>query len=319
MLPLDIQVNGRRHRVQAAADTPLLYVLRNELALNGPKFGCGLAQCGACTVHLGGEAVRACITPVSAAASAPVVTIEGLASSVSAPASASASASEAQRTAGARGASGAKTTAGGAAAGAAAADSRDAIARDVMTRDAIAAARAAAVAPGASGAGAAGVAGTAGRAALHPVQQAFIDEQAAQCGYCISGMIMSAAALLQKTPKPTDAALRQALNGNLCRCGTHLRILRAVRRAAGLPDGSSARLVAADDDRAATDVVSGIAAAATVIVNTGGAEEAYDPHAHDGHAAHAARDARDEREAREARAVEAAPYLQARRDAEGRR
>jgi nicotinate dehydrogenase subunit A len=156
---LEIQVNGRRHRVEAAPDTPLLYVLRNELGLNGPKFGCGLGQCGACTVHLGGEAVRSCITPASAAASKPVTTVEGL--------------------------------------------------------------------------------GTAERP--HVVQQAFIEEQAAQCGYCINGMVMSAAALLAKTPAPTDRQVREALDGNLCRCGTHMRILRAVRRAVTAGTGSSAR------------------------------------------------------------------------------
>lgn len=173
---LEIQVNGRRHRVQASPETPLLYVLRNELALNGPKFGCGLAQCGACTVHLGGEAIRSCMTPVSAASSAPVVTIEGLAA------------------------------ASGAAAG---------------TR--------------------------------HPLQEAFVQEQAGQCGYCLSGMIMSAAALLAKTPKPTDPQVRAALNGNLCRCASHMRILRAVRRAAGqaapVSPGRSASGRAGDADR----------------------------------------------------------------------
>jgi nicotinate dehydrogenase subunit A len=146
-----ITVNGKSHRVEAAPDTPLLYVLRNELALGGPKFGCGLAQCGACTVHLGNDAVRSCVTPVSAAARRPVTTIEGLG-----------------------------------------------------TTD-----------------------------APHPVQQAFIDEQAAQCGYCINGMVMSATALLKTTPRPTERQIRGALAGNLCRCGTHMRILRAVRRAAG--------------------------------------------------------------------------------------
>jgi nicotinate dehydrogenase subunit A len=148
--PLDIVVNGRRHRVEAERDTALLYVLRNELRLGGPKFGCGLAQCGACTVHLGAEAVRACATPVSAAAGRPVTTVEGL--------------------------------------------------------------------------------GAADKP--HPVQRAFIEEQAAQCGYCISGMIMTTVALLRKTPRPTEAQIRAALDGNLCRCGTHLRILKAVRRAA---------------------------------------------------------------------------------------
>ena len=146
----DIRVNGKRHRVTAAPDTPLLYVLRNELGLNGPKFGCGLAQCGACTVHLGDDAIRSCSTPVSAAGNRPITTLEGLG-----------------------------------------------------TPD-----------------------------APHPLQQAFIEEQAAQCGYCVNGMIMSAAALLRKTPRPTETQIRSALAGNLCRCGTHMRILRAVRRVA---------------------------------------------------------------------------------------
>ncbi len=149
---LEIIVNGKHHRVEAANDTPLLYVLRNELALNGPKFGCGLAQCGACTVHLGDEAIRSCVTPVSAVGARSVTTIEGL--------------------------------------------------------------------------------GTVQRP--HPLQQAFIDEQAAQCGYCISGMVMTAAALLRKTPHPSEGEIRSALEDNLCRCGTHLRILRAIRRAARL-------------------------------------------------------------------------------------
>ncbi len=145
-----ITVNGKLHSVAAAGDTPLLQVLRNELALNGPKFGCGLGQCGACTVHVGGVATRACVLPVSAV-NAPVTTVEGL--------------------------------------------------------------------------------GTAEQP--HPVQAAFIVEQAAQCGYCINGMVMTAAALLKDKPRPTDAEIRSALDGNLCRCGTHLRILRAVHRAAG--------------------------------------------------------------------------------------
>ncbi len=145
-----ITVNGKPHEVTAAGDTSLLHVLRNELALNGPKFGCGLGQCGACTVHVNGVAARSCTLPVSAV-SAPITTVEGL--------------------------------------------------------------------------------GTADRP--HPVQAAFIAEQAAQCGYCINGMVMTAAALLKEKPRPTDAEIRSALDGNLCRCGTHLRILRAVRRAAG--------------------------------------------------------------------------------------
>jgi len=146
---LEITVNGQRHRVTAADDTPLLYVLREELALNGPKFGCGLSQCGACTVHIGDRAARSCVTPVSSVRQ-PVTTLEGL--------------------------------------------------------------------------------GT--REHPHPLQQAFIAEQAAQCGYCINGMIMSAAALLKQNPRPSESEVRSALDGNLCRCGTHLRILRAIRRVA---------------------------------------------------------------------------------------
>lgn len=148
---LRITVNGAPHNITAEPDTALLYVLRNDLQLHGPKFGCGLAQCGACTVHLNGVAIRSCVTPVSAAASAEITTLEGL--------------------------------------------------------------------------------GTADKP--HPLQQAFIQEQAAQCGYCISGMIMSSAALLKTNPHPSDADVRTALAGNLCRCGTHLRILRAVADVAG--------------------------------------------------------------------------------------
>jgi nicotinate dehydrogenase subunit A len=149
-MSITITVNNQRHVVAASDDTPLLYVLRNELELNGPKFGCGLGQCGACTVHVGDVATRSCAIPVSAV-NAPVTTIEGLGS--------------AQKP--------------------------------------------------------------------HPVQAAFVAEQAAQCGYCINGMVMTAAALLKKNPKPTEAEIRGALDGNLCRCGTHMRILRAVRKAAG--------------------------------------------------------------------------------------
>jgi nicotinate dehydrogenase subunit A len=147
---LTITVNGQSHEVEATPDTPLLYVLRNELDLNAPKFGCGLSQCGACTVLLEGEAIRSCIYPVSAVAGKAVTTLEGLGDEEH----------------------------------------------------------------------------------LHPLQQAFIDEQAAQCGYCISGMIMTAEALLRTTPDPDEAAIRQALATNLCRCGTHVRIIRAVQRAA---------------------------------------------------------------------------------------
>ncbi|MEI6301964.1 MAG: (2Fe-2S)-binding protein [Betaproteobacteria bacterium] len=149
-MSVTITVNGKQHSVAAADDTPLLYVLRNELELNGPKFGCGLDQCGACTVLLGNDAVRSCSIPVSAV-KAPVTTIEGL--------------------------------------------------------------------------------GTADKP--HPVQAAFVAEQAAQCGYCVNGMVMTATALLKRTPKPSESQIRAALDGNLCRCGTHMRILKAVRRAAG--------------------------------------------------------------------------------------
>jgi nicotinate dehydrogenase subunit A len=149
-LSIRITVNGKTHDIRATPDTPLLYVLRDELALDGPKFGCGLAQCGACTVMLKGQAVRSCVLPV-ASVDSPVTTVEGL--------------------------------------------------------------------------------GTA--AHPHPVQRAFIAEQAAQCGYCISGMVVAAAALLEQNHAPTEAQIHQALDGNLCRCGSHLRITRAVQRAAG--------------------------------------------------------------------------------------
>ena len=147
---LQITVNGKRHDVAAAPDTPLLYVLRNELGLNGPQFGCGLEQCGACMVHLDGKAAPSCVMPVSAVAGLPITTLESL--------------------------------------------------------------------------------GTAEKP--HPVQAAFIAEQAAQCGFCLNGMIMAAAALLAENPGPSDEQIRATLARNLCRCGTHLRILRAVRRAA---------------------------------------------------------------------------------------
>jgi nicotinate dehydrogenase subunit A len=149
-LSIRITVNGRAHDVRATPETPLLYVLRDELELNGPKFGCGLAQCGACTVIVKGQATRSCVLPV-AAVDAPVTTVEGL--------------------------------------------------------------------------------GT--PAHPHPLQRAFVAEQAAQCGYCISGMVVASAALLAEHPHPSDAQIRQALDGNLCRCGSHLRILRAVKSAAG--------------------------------------------------------------------------------------
>ena len=147
---LTLKVNGKSH-VIAVDDPqmPLLYALRNDLDLNGPRFGCGLAQCGACTVHVDGAPVRSCSYPVSKAAGRNIVTLEGL--------------------------------------------------------------------------------GGPGR--LHPLQQAFIDEQAVQCGYCINGMIMQAAALLAKNKRPSEAEIKQGLAANLCRCGTHVRIVRAVKRA----------------------------------------------------------------------------------------
>ena len=151
MARLTLRVNGKNQVVDVEPETPLLYVLRNDLQLNGPKFGCGLAQCGACAVIMDGRAIRSCVTEVKAATNRPVTTLEGLGSTKK----------------------------------------------------------------------------------LHPIQKAFIDEQAAQCGYCINGMIMSAKALLDKNPKPTDRQIKEALAGNLCRCGTHTRILRAVKRVSG--------------------------------------------------------------------------------------
>jgi nicotinate dehydrogenase subunit A len=148
-----LSVNGERVRIRIDdPDMPLLYALRDNLALKGPRFGCGLAQCGACTVHIDGKAVRSCVTPLSSLKSKQqVVTLEGL--------------------------------------------------------------------------------GTPRK--LHPVQSAFIAEQAVQCGYCINGMIMEAAAFLATNKNPTEAQIKQALANNLCRCGTHARIVRAVKRAAG--------------------------------------------------------------------------------------
>ena len=151
MARIPLKVNGRNRVVETEPDTPLLYALRNDLQLNGPKFGCGLAQCGACTVIMEGAAIRSCITPVSAAQNKPVTTLEGLGSTKK----------------------------------------------------------------------------------MHKIQQAFVDEQAVQCGYCINGMIMTTKALLDKNPKPSDAQIKHALAGNLCRCGTHIRIVRAVKRASG--------------------------------------------------------------------------------------
>jgi nicotinate dehydrogenase subunit A len=149
---MDLEVNGRTHSLDVDPETPLLYVLREDLQLNAAKFGCGEGLCGACTVLVDGEAVFSCVIPIGALQGKQVTTVEGL--------------------------------------------------------------------------------GTADEPG--PMQRAFIEEQAAQCGYCIAGMMMKAQALLQKKPQPSDAEIRLSLASNLCRCGTHMRILRAVRRAAQL-------------------------------------------------------------------------------------
>jgi nicotinate dehydrogenase subunit A len=148
-MAISLKVNGASRSVDAEPDTPLLYVLRNDFELNGAKYGCGAAQCGACTVLINGAPTRSCVTPVGAVGQREVITLEGL--------------------------------------------------------------------------------GTLDK--LHPLQRAFIEEQALQCGYCTSGVIMSAKALLDGNPRPTEAQVREGLNGNLCRCGSHNRIVRAVMRA----------------------------------------------------------------------------------------
>ena len=156
---IKLRVNERMHEVDAAPDTPLLYVLADELQLQGPRFGCGLAQCGSCSVLLDGDEIRSCVTPVSAVAGKSITTLEGLPAWYA----------KQQRLG--------KTP------------------------------------------------------ALHPVQQAMIDEQAVQCGYCFNGMIIQAAELLSKTPQPTDAEIRAAMNGHLCRCGSYPRVIKAIQRA----------------------------------------------------------------------------------------
>src|SRR5687767_1136929 len=143
-----LTVNGRSHTVDVDPTTPLLYVLCDDLALNGPKFGCGLGQCGCCTVIARGQAIRSCVTPVDAVADIEITTLEGL--------------------------------------------------------------------------------GTVERP--HPIQQAFIDEQAMQCGYCVNGVIMTAKALLDRSPKASEPEIRQTMSGVLCRCGSHTRMLRAIKR-----------------------------------------------------------------------------------------
>src|SRR5258706_16330795 len=150
MATIALRVNGALRNVTAEPDAPLLYILRNDLELNGPRFGCGLSQCGACTVLIDGKPARSCVTPVVSVGAKSVTTLEGLGS----------------------------------------------------------------------------------KDKLHPLQKAFIEEQAAQCGFCTNGMIMAAKGLLDKTPKPSDAQIRKALAANFCRCGTHNRIVRAVQRAA---------------------------------------------------------------------------------------
>jgi len=147
---ISLRINGATHDVTVEPDTPLLYILRNDIALNGAKFGCGLGQCGACTVIIDGSAVRSCRSPVGKVAGKEITTIEGL--------------------------------------------------------------------------------GTIDKP--HPMQAAFITEQAAQCGYCINGMVMAATAFVAKTPNPTDDQIRDGLAQNLCRCGTHNRIVRAIQRGA---------------------------------------------------------------------------------------
>jgi nicotinate dehydrogenase subunit A len=149
-MAVSLRVNGRTHAVTVEPDTPLLYVLRNDLKLNGPKFGCGRGQCGACTVILDGRAVRSCVTSVGDVRDSEIVTLEGLGS----------------------------------------------------------------------------------RDNLHPVQRAFIEEQAAQCGYCMNGMIMQAKAFLDQIAKPSEAEIKAAMAANLCRCGSHAQIVRAVQRVA---------------------------------------------------------------------------------------
>lgn len=164
---LHLHVNGQVHALAVEARAPLLTVLRNDLGLNGPKYGCGLGECGACTVLVDGVAARACVLPVGGVAGRAVTTLEGLAHS----------------------------------------DGQ-------------------------------------GRRQLHPVQQAFVATQAAQCGYCLNGMVMATVALLRRLPRPSDAQVRAELSHNLCRCGTHLEILAAVQQAADLAAAMAAGLAA---------------------------------------------------------------------------
>jgi aerobic-type carbon monoxide dehydrogenase small subunit (CoxS/CutS family) len=159
MADFNISVNGQMQQVEASPETPLLYVLANDLALHGPRFGCGLAQCGSCSVLLDGVEVRSCQTPIGAVGSRAVTTLEGLAAWY-------------------------------------------AVQRKL------------AKAP-----------------ALHPLQQAFIDVQAPQCGYCVNGMLIKGSELLSRNPRPTEAEIRSAMDGHLCRCGTYPRVLQAIQLA----------------------------------------------------------------------------------------
>jgi len=153
---VQLVVNGQRHLVTAAPETPLLTVLRNEVGLNSPRYGCGLGRCGACTVHLDGTATLSCTTPLADVAGRAITTLEGLGQA----------------------------------------------------------------------------------SALHPLQRAFLDEQAAQCGYCIPGIIMAAASLLASDPTANETTIRETLAGNLCRCGSHGRILRAIQRVVAQPEAT---------------------------------------------------------------------------------
>ena len=173
-MPIKLTVNGQLKSVDAPADTPLLWVLRDVLNLHGTKYGCGIGQCGACTVHMGGQAIRSCQIPISAAANAKITTIEGLSPNGS-----------------------------------------------------------------------------------HPLQKVWCELDVAQCGYCQAGQIMSAAALLAKHPNPTDADIDTAMSGNLCRCGTYVRIRKAIHQAAGM-HGAPARSAELVHSEAATAEVGGV-------------------------------------------------------------
>jgi aerobic-type carbon monoxide dehydrogenase small subunit (CoxS/CutS family) len=188
---IKIRVNEQLHSVEASPDTPLLYVLSNELLLQGPRFGCGLAQCGSCSVLLDGAEIRSCVTPVSAVRGKSVTTLEGLPAWYAK--------------------------------------------QKKLSKV----------------------------PALHPVQQAFIDEQAVQCGYCFNGMIIQAAELLSETPQPTEAQIRTAMNGHLCRCGSYPRVIKAIKRAAEMMQGA----------RAGDTAISSATEEATDIVMSGAATE----------------------------------------------